>query len=589
MSVLFLYIIDEGDMPMKMKFLACTIIMAILANGFNLTVYAASRPQVETTSAEYKINTITAYGELLDEGDSDIISMGFVYSTENEHPTIRDTNVNVKLNSSFKAEFSAPAGSGIYYIRAYATNSSGTSYGSVFTVHSNPDNKVMLEIEDVENITGDRASVSFMVTKGNANNFTVYGIVYSQSNSYPTINNSNCDYISYDESGNSGSITIYGLDEEETYYVRAYAIYNGNTYYSIPVEFVSGAADYLRTLEPEEVGASSAVLRGRLQASEKNRVAKKGFVYSTKYDMLEVGKGTVVDMNTEPTGVYDYKITGLLQDTTYYYRAFIRNKHGDYEYGNRIKFKTITGYELKIKYYTNDGFEVGNETLFLPEGYRLTQEDLTVPGHYVMMNQNFSQTVTGAETIKIQLSSKEKAFIDGYPDRTFKPDQAITRADVAKVIYALYGGNKSYNKAPFNDVSVIEAYSNAISFVKEKEWMGGYPDGTFKPQASITRAEMAVVLTNVYNLDIYDGTNRFNDVSHHWGRDYINAAAKKGFIGGYNSGSFLPENTTTRAEATTMFANAEGRTRLPLSDKTYTDVPTSHWAYEIIMNASTPK
>jgi len=345
---------------------------------------------------------------------------------------------------------------------------------------------------------------------------------------------------------------------------------------------------YLRTLEPEDVGSVNAVLRGQVQGSGKSRDDIMGFVYSTNHNSLDVKTGKAVYVNDDSSGIFELKVDKLSPNTTYYYRTFIRNASRNYEYGNRISFKTLSGYELEVEYYTSDGSVVGRETFRFAEGYTLTEDDLTVPAHYILTDQSWSYTVKREGTIEVAVGGQEKAFINGDSDNTFRPDQAIIRADVARVLYTLYGENKSYSHSPFKDVSLMESYSTAIAFVEDKGYMEGYSEGTFRPHISITRAEMAVVMTKVYGLDTKNIPIGFYDVNGHWGRDYISAVAEEGFLNGYEDGSFRPEATITRAEATAMFAKAEGRSTRPLSNKTYSDVPESHWAYEIIMNASIP-
>jgi len=119
-------------------------------------------------------------------------------------------------------------------------------------------------------------------------------------------------------------------------------------------------------------------------------------------------------------------------------------------------------------------------------------------------------------------------------------------------------------------------------------------DGRFRPNEPVTRAEFATLASHFENLMLTD-TNIFPDVpDDHWAVKYINSAAARGWILGYPDGTFGPDNYITRAEVVTLvnrvldrqgdvaFITAHEAT-LP---RTYTDLPTSHWAYSGIMEAS---
>ena len=119
-------------------------------------------------------------------------------------------------------------------------------------------------------------------------------------------------------------------------------------------------------------------------------------------------------------------------------------------------------------------------------------------------------------------------------------------------------------------------------------------DGNFRPDEPVTRAEFATLATHFDNLTLTN-TNNFSDVSaDYWALKYINSASAKGWINGYPDGSFKPENRITRAEVVTLVGRMLERTgdkdylsafasSLP---KRYSDLATAHWGYLAIMEAS---
>lgn len=117
----------------------------------------------------------------------------------------------------------------------------------------------------------------------------------------------------------------------------------------------------------------------------------------------------------------------------------------------------------------------------------------------------------------------------------------------------------------------------------------GYNDGTFRPDANITRAEFAAIAARFLS-EVYTGSDYFTDTDGHWAEEYINRAADAGWINGYNDGSFRPDQAITRAEAMTL-VNAVLE-RKPHEDHllddmvTWPDNPKTAWYYEEIQEAT---
>ncbi|MDU5099105.1 MAG: S-layer homology domain-containing protein [Peptoniphilus grossensis] len=205
------------------------------------------------------------------------------------------------------------------------------------------------------------------------------------------------------------------------------------------------------------------------------------------------------------------------------------------------------------------------------------------------------------ETIKV-IAGKEEinlldhyAYMKGYPDETFGPDKQMTRAEVTMMFARLLKDRPEKNKIysiVFNDVKENDWYAYAVTFMNEKNFVKGYPDGSFKADQPITRAEFAQMAASFDNLD-GQGNNSFSDVSeNHWASKVIGQAANKGWISGYPDGTFKPDKYITRAEvvsATNIILNRYADLDFIKSHKSelapMKDVEENYWAYGPIVEA----
>lgn len=187
------------------------------------------------------------------------------------------------------------------------------------------------------------------------------------------------------------------------------------------------------------------------------------------------------------------------------------------------------------------------------------------------------------------------AYMKGYPDLTFGPDRNMTRAEVTMMFARLLKDRPEANKVytmPYTDVTKADWYAYAVSYMTENKLITGYPDGTFKPNSPISRAEFAAIASRFDQLKT--GLSLpFNDVkAGHWAYDVIASAADKGWVNGYPDGSFKPENKITRAEVvstTNRMLNRYADLAFAKSHKTelapMRDMDESHWAYGAAVEA----
>ena len=187
------------------------------------------------------------------------------------------------------------------------------------------------------------------------------------------------------------------------------------------------------------------------------------------------------------------------------------------------------------------------------------------------------------------------AYVVGYPDGMVYPQKNITRAEVATIFFRLLTdetreANMTKSNS-YNDMKEGAWYTCAVSTLSKMGIIKGYEDGSFKPDASISRAEFAAIAAR-FDPDGDKTPATFSDVSSHWAKDEISIAANHGWIKGYEDGSFKPDQKITRAETMTLVNRV--LKRLPeTKDDLHKDMKTwpdnqneSAWFYLAVQEAT---
>ncbi len=209
-----------------------------------------------------------------------------------------------------------------------------------------------------------------------------------------------------------------------------------------------------------------------------------------------------------------------------------------------------------------------------------------------------NQKIVEANTIPDLIKDKHMAYLFGYENRTFAPNQAITRAEVALMLALLSGvSDEALNESQayigsFKDIVDYAWYTPAINYLEDWEILKGYDDQTFRPNAPITRAEF-VTLISKFHESVPAAGNIFSDVpDSYWAAAAINSAAVQGFITGYQDGTFQPNANITKAETAALMNNILGRkadqnyiNQHQLSNS-FTDCLPDYWAYYEVMEAT---
>jgi len=185
-------------------------------------------------------------------------------------------------------------------------------------------------------------------------------------------------------------------------------------------------------------------------------------------------------------------------------------------------------------------------------------------------------------------------YLFGFPDGTIRPDNNITREEVATIFFRLLTietRNRYRTRAhTFLDVSTDRWSVESIATMQNTGVLFGRDDGTFDPVAPITRAEFSAIAMRFDRISA-NYTHGFSDIAGHWAEQMIAAASQRGWITGYPDGTFRPDQPITRAEAATLINRVLGRQvdqvglYAPIVPN-FTDLSVTHWAYFDIIEAT---
>ena len=205
-------------------------------------------------------------------------------------------------------------------------------------------------------------------------------------------------------------------------------------------------------------------------------------------------------------------------------------------------------------------------------------------------------TVTIPDEVPTGLNGDDHyAYIVGYPDKTVRPQNGITRAEVATIFFRLLTDEtrnaNSTKSNSYSDVAAGAWHNHAVSTLSAMGIVKGDTKGKFNPNASITRAEFAAIAAR-FDDKANTTAADFSDIASHWAKDEISAASNNGWINGYPDGTFKPDNHITRAEAMTLVNRVLKRlpeTRDDLRDdmlKWSDNSDASQWFYLAVQEAT---
>ena len=281
--------------------------------------------------------TATCGGNVVADGGVDVTMRGVCWSTT-PYPTTEDSKTEDGNGTGvFTSSLTGLDANTTYYIRAYATNEIGTSYGNEvsFTTEQNPDLPTVITTA-ITNITQTSATSGGEVTADGGSPVTVRGICWSTSTN-PTLANS----FSTNGSGLGSFVSqMDGLEENTKYYVRAYATNSAGTSYGNENSFTTGQTITSPTVTTDDVTnitQTTATSGGNVTSDGGATVTVRGVCWSTSQNPT-----TADNLTTDGSGIGTFisSLIGLTANTTYYVRAYATNSAGT-SYGNEKSFTTL--------------------------------------------------------------------------------------------------------------------------------------------------------------------------------------------------------------------------------------------------------
>ena len=335
-----------------------------------------------------------------------------------------------------------------------------------------------------------------------------------------------------------------------------------NDYCFVLDEDEGGYVCYLRKTEKGELAKAKLDFSG-------NKIENCAIVYPVVFHYTNTNIQKYVQVNTPLEGTwyakedYTMPVRQIIGSSMYPADPFVNDEA--YETQDTEKVANPLTHAV-IHLYTKEEYVPEQPT-----------SDYLIPGFWLNTNDHYS-------------------YLIGYSDGTVRPNGKITRAEVATIFFRLLDDDTRAkywsSENNFSDVSADKWYNNAVSTLSRMGVIGGYADGTFRPDAPISRAEFAKIAVSFTQNNGSAVYNYFTDVKPtDWFAPYVTAAKDAGLIEGYSDGSFKPESKITRAEACAIVNRTLGRkpskAHMKISGRIdWPDVQTTDWFYEAIMEAT---
>ena len=249
-----------------------------------------------------------------------------------------------------------------------------------------------------------------------------------------------------------------------------------------------------------------------------------------------------------------------------------------YEIDNKVVYTDVYDFNSDVvirdvptkEGYTFSGWKIGTADA---KNFKMPADNVVIEGTFAKNSSGGHHhrrpTVTIPDKVPTGLNGDDHyAYIVGYPDKTVRPQNGITRAEVATIFFRLLTDEtrdaNSTKSNSYSDVAAGAWYNHAVSTLSAMGIVKGDSDGKFNPNAPITRAEFAAIAAR-FDDKANTTTADFSDIASHWAKNEISAASNNGWINGYPDGTFRPDNKITRAEAMTLVNRV--LTRLPETEE----------------------
>ena len=307
---------------------------------FNTSVATIPTGITTTTTTNITQTTASSGGDITSDGGASISTRGVCWSNTTSSPTIANSKtIDGSGIGTFTSSLTSLSPGTTYYVRAYATNSVGTAYGSTRTFTTVAATiPTGITTNTLSSITQNSASCGGNITTDGGSAVTSRGVCWSSTNSSPTTANSK----TIDGSGiGTFSSSLTSLSPGTTYYVRAYATNGVGTAYGATRTFTTSAATIstgIITIGASSITQNTASSGGTITSDGGAPITMKGVCWSSTSTLPTISNSNT--NNGSGTNSYSSSLTGLTANTTYYVRAYAINSMG-IAYGNTISFTTL--------------------------------------------------------------------------------------------------------------------------------------------------------------------------------------------------------------------------------------------------------
>lgn len=591
----------------------------------------STNPVTNVTSTSANVS-----GNVTSDGGEVVTQRGIVYSTSS-NPTIADTKVVIAgTTGSYPANLTGLAAGTTYHVRAFATNSVGTSYGNdvSFTTTVPSSIATIITTDPVTNVTSTSAEVGGNVTNDGGAVVTVRGIVYSTS-SDPTIADTKVVVA-----GTTGSYTsnLTGLAEGTTYHVRAFATNSVGTSYGNDVSFTTisttppiatvigmslnkhtGTIQVGDTLavvatatmsdtttqdvtslitwtadDPSKVTIHNGVITALQPGTVKVQATYSGTSVISDYVNLNITNPSSSNSNipsspniTTPSISVTSVIVNSTSDSVYKGSTLslvavvlpnsatnslvvwtVNPGTGMATISPSGLLKGVVNGTVTVIATSTDGTHTyGSKVITVEEPPTSTSPIFTTVVNVEKVISEITKKLEDSKEVSVNYNDTASHWADktvklftkigivkGYEDGSFRPNDSITRGEFATIIYRVFGLTRS-TSTELSDVNGHWA-EEAIIALSFNSIITGYEDGTFKPDRQITRAEIISIISKLVVLKTTPSQDIFKDIDGIWNKDQIMAAASMGLVNGQSNDHFAPQSNATRAEALTMILHA---------------------------------
>ncbi|CAM3176753.1 Ig-like domain-containing protein [Paenibacillus lupini] len=358
----------------------------------------------------------------------------------------------------------------------------------------------------------------------------------------------------------------------------AYMVYPTTDYY-----IVATAPGYITYTSPT-IPVEFAIVRHDIQMSKASvSTGKPNVVVNVSVDKDRQEEGTAGKVKVEYLNNGTKLAAGATVTLTLPEGTTVTNADGGKVEGNKVTWNALDlnigdkgTRNVEVKYPSIDKTELlvtisvegkASQALLNPEAAKASVKVLLFK--------------TGDETVEHQ------RYILGFPDGKFKPSQKLTRGELAAIIARLLNGGSTTLKADYKDVPSTQWASGYIRIVTDSGIFKGFADGTFRPNQPVTREELATVMVRYLQIETsMPITPQFGDSEGRWSSSAIEALFRNGLTTGYPDGTFQPGKDIVRLEAVTLINRLLYRGPLTDVEPSFPDVAKSNWAFGQVEEAT---